>query len=165
VTGSIYLDNPGVDRHHCVLQYYPLCLSQLLVSCTLAELSYIQAICVVHRGGYPFISSHAPCTLLQTEPLFLRSSVLMPCEVQRIIDYGMSTFLLQHFTMPWSELRGALWGCDQVILEIHLEAVMEWIWKYTWRPQSCELGDTLRRCDQASLKMHLEATIVLIRRP
>jgi len=74
---------------------------------------------------------------------------------------------------PWSCDHG---GCNRVSLEIHLEAVFKqnWryalgghdhasfeavlrrVWRYTWRPQSNECGDTLGGRDRASLEMHLE---------
>ena len=40
-------------------------------------------------------------------------------------------------------------------LEMHLEAVIERDWRYTWRPCSCELVGRNR----ASLEIHLEAMI------
>jgi len=42
-----------------------------------------------------------------------------------------------------------------VRLEMHLEAVI----MRTWRPESCEVGDTLGGCNRASLEMHLESVI------
>jgi len=77
---------------------------------------------------------------------------------------------------PWSSDFGdALRGSNQQYLEIHLEAVIEWVWRYalgghdrvniqaviervwrcTWRPWSCELAG----CNRASLEIHLEAAI------
>jgi len=53
-----------------------------------------------------------------------------------------------------SELRDILRGRDRASLEMHLEAVIERIWRYTWRPWSSEFGD-----------MHLEAMIVRTCRP
>jgi hypothetical protein len=37
-------------------------------------------------------------------------------------------------------------------MEIHLEAVMKRVYRYTWRPRSCALGD----CNHVTLKIHLE---------
>jgi len=42
---------------------------------------------------------------------------------------------------------------------MHLEAVIEGVWRYTWRPGSSEFGDALGGRDWASLEMHLEAVI------
>jgi len=46
-------------------------------------------------------------------------------------------------------------GRDRVNLEMHSEAVIERVWRCTWRPWSCELGGRNR----ASLEIHLEAVI------
>jgi len=39
---------------------------------------------------------------------------------------------------------------------MHLEAMMERVWMYTWRPRLSELRDTLGGHDQVSLEMHLD---------
>jgi len=44
-------------------------------------------------------------------------------------------------------------------LTIHLEAVIERVWKCTWRLRSTELRDALGGGDRASLEMHLETEI------
>jgi len=44
--------------------------------------------------------------------------------------------------------------------EIHLEAVIERVWRCTWRLRSSELRDALGGRDTASLGMHLEALIM-----
>jgi len=46
-----------------------------------------------------------------------------------------------------------------VTLEMHSEAVIERVWRCTWRPRSSELRDALGDRDRASLDMHLEAMI------
>ena len=72
---------------------YTLNLSQLLVSCTLAELSKIQKMCVVHRRWvYPFISPHHLPTLLELDPLFVTTFLWIPCEVWRSVHDGLSAF-------------------------------------------------------------------------
>jgi len=46
--------------------------------------------------------------------------------------------------------------------EMHSEAVIERVWRCTWRPRLSELRDALGgrdRRDQASLEMHFEAVI------
>jgi len=48
---------------------------------------------------------------------------------------------------------------DRLNLEMHSEAVMEQVWRYTWRLQSREFGDALGGRDRASLEMHLDAAI------
>ena len=44
-------------------------------------------------------------------------------------------------------------------LEMHLEAVLWQVQRYTWKPGSSEFGDALVGLDQARLEMHLEAVI------
>jgi len=41
--------------------------------------------------------------------------------------------------------------------EMHLEAVINRVWRYTWRPRSNEFGDALGGRDRASLDESLEA--------
>jgi hypothetical protein len=43
--------------------------------------------------------------------------------------------------------------------EMHLEAVMELVWRCIWRPRSSNSRDSLGGRDRAGLKMHLEAEI------
>jgi len=43
--------------------------------------------------------------------------------------------------------------------EIHSEAVIERVWRCTWRPRLRELRDALGGHDRASLEMHFEAII------
>jgi len=54
----------------------------------------------------------------------------------------------------------ALGDRDWVNSEMHLEAVMEPVWRCTWRLRSSKLRDALRGRDRASFEMHLEAMIV-----
>jgi len=54
---------------------------------------------------------------------------------------------------------------DQVNLEVHSEAVIEQVWRYTWRLWLSEFGDAHGGRDWASLKMHLEAVIMRTWRP
>ena len=58
-----------------------------------------------------------------------------------------------------SEVRHALGGCDRA----NLEALMERVWRYSWRPRSREFGDKLGGRDRVSLEMHLEAVIEQLR--
>ena len=44
-------------------------------------------------------------------------------------------------------------------LTIYLEAVIELVWRCTWRPRLGELRDALGSRDRVSLEMHLEAEI------
>jgi len=107
-------------------------------------------------AGFPFISSYPLLTLLKPERLLLNNSHWMLCEVRRSVDNGLSAFELHPFTTPWSsEHRDALWGRDRT----NLEAVIERVWRYTWRLWSSEFVDALRGLNWASLEMHLEAMI------
>jgi len=42
---------------------------------------------------------------------------------------------------------------------MHLEAMIERLWRYTSRPRSSEFGDALGGRDRASLEMYLQAVI------
>ena len=70
------------------------------------------------------------------------------------------------------DLRDALGVCDRESLEMrwevghsrvisvmHLEAVMELVWRYTWRPCSVEFEDKLRSHVRVNSEMLLEAII------
>jgi len=63
---------------------------------------------------------------------------------------------------PPSLLKDLLGVCDRVSLEMHLEAGIESIWRYTRSPWSSGLRDELRDHHRASLKIHLEAVIKLV---
>jgi hypothetical protein len=57
------------------------------------------------------------------------------------------------------EFGDALGGYDRVNSEMHLEAVIDRVWRFSWRPLSSEFGDALGSPDRASLAMHLQAMI------
>jgi hypothetical protein len=57
------------------------------------------------------------------------------------------------------QLRDTLRGRDRACLEMHLEGVIERLWRCTWRPKSSVLRDALAGRNRASLVMHLEAEI------
>ena len=59
----------------------------------------------------------------------------------------------------------ALGEGDRVNSVMHLEAVIERVWRFSWRLRSNELRDAHAGRDQASLEMHLEAMIKLTCRP
>jgi len=54
-----------------------------------------------------------------------------------------------------SELRDALGDWDRVNSEMYLEAGIERVWRFSWRPWSCELAGR----NWVSLEIHLEAVI------
>jgi len=60
---------------------------------------------------------------------------------------------------PLSHLNDILGGRDRSSWEMHWEAVIEWVWRCTWRPRWRELRDARGGRDWASLEMHLEAEI------
>jgi len=43
--------------------------------------------------------------------------------------------------------------------ELHLEAVIERVWRCTWRPRSSELSAAHGGRDRASLEMHWQAEV------
>jgi len=78
-----------------------------------------------------------------------------------------------------NEIKDTIGGRDEVSLEMHLEAVIEHVWRCTWRPSSIEFedinleamivrtlrsqsgkfGGTFEGRDRASSELHLEAMI------
>jgi len=42
-------------------------------------------------------------------------------------------------------------GHNRVSLELHLEAIIKRVWRYTWRPESSQFGEALKGCKGASL--------------
>jgi len=58
---------------------------------------------------------------------------------------------------PPSLLDDMLVVLDGSSLEMHWEAVIERVWRCTWRPRWCELRDALGGRDRESLEMHWEA--------
>jgi len=42
---------------------------------------------------------------------------------------------------------------------MHLEATIERVWRWTWRPRLSEFGVAIGGHERATLEMHLEATI------
>ena len=53
----------------------------------------------------------------------------------------------------------SLGGRDRVSLEMHLEAMIEGVWIYTWMLRLSELRDAFGGRNRASLEMHLEDVI------
>jgi hypothetical protein len=81
VTGSIYLGDPGVDRHHLILSYneihtlsFPALGSHTLLQSFHRATQFVWFLV----ARYPIISSHSLPTLLKPEQLFLTNSVWMP---------------------------------------------------------------------------------------
>jgi hypothetical protein len=54
-----------------------------------------------------------------------------------------------------SELRDTLWGHVQAIVKMHMEVVIERIWRYTCRMWSSDHSDAYRDHDWAGLVTHL----------
>jgi len=58
---------------------------------------------------------------------------------------------------PPSLNNDVLRGCVRASCEIPFEAVIERVWRYTWRVRSSEFGDALGGHDRARLEQYLEA--------
>jgi len=96
-TGSIYSEDPGVDRScisFCIISShyttnYTLYLSHLLISLVLP---WIRRSMQLRGSSGPgsIISSHPLPKLLEPEPLCLTNSLCMSQEVQRSVDDGLS---------------------------------------------------------------------------
>ena len=63
------------------------------------------------------------------------------------------------YTIYLAQLRGAPENDNRVNSGIHSEAVIELVWRCTWRLGSSKFGDAHGGRDSASLEMHLEAAI------
>jgi len=180
-TGTICLGDPRVDRHHHIIRnthsIFPSSWSHALLPSFHRSTQFVWFI----MAGFPFISSHPLPTLLKPEPLFLKNSLRMPCEVRRSVDDGLSAFDLHCCTTLWSsELSDSLRCRGRVSVEAvimrswrpymsefrdwlgggnpaHLKPVIERVWRYTWRLWSSEFGDAFGGHDRARLDEYFEA--------
>jgi len=121
-TGSIYLDDRGVDRHHRIIRnthfVFPRCWSDALCPSVYRSTHFVWFI----MAGDPVLSSNPLPMPLEPEPL-----IQMPYKVRRSYDDGLSAFFVHRFTTPWSiELRDALRDCHLASLEAMVVL--------TWRP-------------------------------
>jgi len=65
--------------------------------------------------------------------------------------------IMVHTWRPSSSRFGDAVGCGyRVNSEIHFEAIIRQVWRYTWRPQFCQPAGR----DWANLELHLEAIII-----
>jgi len=98
VTGSIYLADPGVDRHHLIsissnhtMKIHTLSFPTFGLTRSVRNIVNPRN-CVGSSTPGSIISSHPIPTLLEPEPLFLMNSVWMSREVRRSVDGGLSAF-------------------------------------------------------------------------
>jgi len=159
--GSTYLWDPGVDRHHLIIQnthsIFPSSSSHALMpsfvdlcnlcgsSRTVVKHSYIHAICVVQHGRG---SLHIlwPSSKLR-DALGGRNRASLEIHLEAVTERGWRCIW-----MPWrSEFRDTHEGCDWASSEMHWDAVIERGWRCTWRTWSCEFGDALGGHDRANL--------------
>jgi len=91
------------------------------------------------------------------------------------LEMDSEATIVQTWRPKSSHFGDVLGGRDCAKLEIHLEAVIEWVWRCTWRPLLYELGGhrhasikictwrpwmcELGGCDRVSLEMHLDVVI------
>jgi len=134
-TGSIYLGDPGVDRHHRIIRnthcIFPSSWTYALLPSFRRSTQFVDPHALsqsVHRStqfvwfimaGYPFISSHPLPTLLELEPLVPTNS---PFGYHA--TYGG---VLMMGCMPSSSTVSP--HRDRVNLEVHSEAVIERVWR------------------------------------
>jgi hypothetical protein len=104
-------------------------------------------------------SSTYHSTIFQTHEFSLYSNVC--------IDVTIWLPIYKHYI--WTGCRRCFWAIrvtpeddDRVNSEIHLEDVIEWVWRSTGRAWLSELRDALGGLNWASLEMHLEAEIELV---
>jgi len=60
---------------------------------------------------------------------------------------------------PTSLLNDILGASGRSSVEMHWEAVIQWVWRYTWRPWSIGFGNALGCRDRVNSEMHLQAVI------
>jgi len=178
VTGSIYLEDPGVDRHHLIIwnihSIFPSSWSYALLpsfrrstqSCKLfidprnlcgsawlgIPLSPLTLFlrCSRENSSFPHI---LPSDTMRGAAECWRWAVYLPAPPYH---HTMMEWTERCTPRPWtSEFGHSLGGSDQASLEMHLEAVIV----QTCRLYSSEFRDTLGGCDRASWEMHLEAMI------
>lgn len=57
----------------------------------------------------------------------------------------------------WSAWLEKFEGCDRVNIEILFEAVIDQVWRCTWRTLSSQFGDTLGGKNLMNSEMHVKA--------
>jgi len=84
--------------------------------------------------------------------VYMYLCIYIATHLQTVYQDWLQAVLESHSRCPWewwpSELRDTLRGCDWASEEMHLEAVIQRIWRYNWMPWLSEFG-----------AMHLEAVI------
>jgi len=127
VTGSVYLADHGVDRHHLIsISSYHTMKIPTLSSPTFGLTRSIRDIvdppnCVGSSTLGSIISSHTIPTLLEPELLFLMNSVSMSQQVRQSVDGGLSAFQLHCFTATaskWCISKCSLNGHGLVLLRL-----------------------------------------------
>jgi len=88
VTWSIYLEDPGVDRHRLIIRNTHSILPSPWCRALLPSIHISTQFVWFIMAGYQFISSHPLPTLPEPAQLFLKNSLRMPYEVWRIDDDG-----------------------------------------------------------------------------
>jgi len=78
--------------------------------------------------------------------------VTLSTSVTPISPYKRHRSLMMYFI---ERVWDALGAVDRVNSEMHWEAVIERVWRCTWRPWSCKPAG----CDRVSLEIHMEAVI------
>jgi len=97
-TGGIYLEYPGVDRHHLDIRnthcIFPSKRSHALLPSFRICTQYVWFI----MAGYLFVSCHPLPMLCELKPHFRTNSLPIPSEVRQSVDDGLSAFQLLRFT-------------------------------------------------------------------
>jgi len=106
----------------CILIYVSMYLYCYPSTNTISGLA---AVCRIYTPRHP-VHLRYPCI-----------SVQPPSLLEDILDRAC---LRCTWSRRLSELRDALGGRDWASLEMHVEAVIERVWRYTWRPWLSEIG-------------------------
>jgi len=111
---------------------------------------------------YPCISVHPPSLIPPPLPLHLHTpTIAHSTSVTPVSSYTYRRSIHLHFPCisvhrP-SLLNDILGVRDRSSLQMHWEAVIERVWRCTWRPRWNELSDALGGRDRASQEMQWEA--------
>jgi len=147
-TGSIYLGDLGVDRHHLIIRnthsIFLTSWSHALLPSFHRSTQFVWFLtnsCQAFIDPRNLCGSSWPGTHSYPLTLFLCSSS-QNRSFSRIPSgcHGRCGGVLMMGFLPFSSTDSP--HPDRMNSEIHSEAVIERVWRCTWRPQSSMLGDT-----------------------
>jgi len=162
VTGSIYLGDPGVDRHHLIIQNTHSRLwstefgghdrARLVINFNAVieqiwRCTWRPSLCELGGRNCGRLEIHTEAVI---EGVWKCTWRLWPCELRDRLGAhdraNLNAVIVPVSRFTWRPSSCELGGRNHESLEIHLEAVIERVWRCTWRPWSSEIGGVLGRC-------------------